>query len=124
MLVHAVEEDLRGREQGVDVLEQLAVRDLTAVVPPQHLHRVRPGTVGRQVVALGWKAKGAVLGAQIWPGLAAHAAGDPVYRSQVETVPPAPATDGALFAPVPAGTGVRGGARTRMKRQDTARGAR
>jgi len=78
----------------------------------------------QEELAVGWKAKGAVLGAQIWPGLADHAAGDLVYRSQVETAPPAPATDGALFAPVPAGTGVEGGARARMKREDAARGAR
>jgi len=75
-------------------------------------------------LAVGWKAKGAVLGTQIWPGLADHAAGDLAYRSQVETAPPAPATDGALFAPVPAGTGVEGGARARMEREDAARGTR
>jgi short-subunit dehydrogenase len=75
-------------------------------------------------LAVGWKAKGAVLGAQIWPGLADHAAGALVNRSQVETAPPAPATDGTLFAPAPAGTGVEGGARARMEREDAARGAR
>jgi hypothetical protein len=47
-----------------------------------------------------------------------------VNRSQVETAPPAPATDGTLFAPAPAGTGVEGGARARMEREDAARGAR
>ena len=65
-----------------------------------------------------------MLGAQIWPGLADPAAGNLVQRSQVATAPPTPATDGALFAPVPAGTGVEGGARARMEREDAAQGAR
>jgi len=52
-----------------------------------------------------------------------HAAADLVQRSQVETAPPAPATDGAPFAPVPAGTGVDGNTRARMEREDAARSA-
>lgn len=59
--------------------------------------------------------------AQIWPGLADHAASDWVQRSQVETAPPAPATDGVLFAPVPAGMGVEGGARAYMEWEERAR---
>ncbi len=62
--------------------------------------------------------------AQVRPGLADHAAGNLVYRSQVETARLAPATDGALFAPARAGMGVEGGARARMEREDTAREAR
>lgn len=78
----------------------------------------------RKEVAVGWKANGAVLGAQIWPGLADHVAGNLIQRSQVDTAPPAPDTDGALFEPVPAGTGVEGGARARMEREDAARARR
>src|SRR5918993_2728933 len=47
--VAAVEELPRGLEDRVDALEQLAVGDLAAEVPPEHLDRVQPRAVGRQV---------------------------------------------------------------------------
>ena len=75
-------------------------------------------------LAIGWKAKGAVLGAQIWPGLADRVAADLVQHSQFDTAPPAPATDGSLFEPLPIGTAVEGGTRARMEREDAARAAR
>lgn len=68
--------------------------------------------------AVGWKAAGAVLGDRVWPGLAERIAADLVHHSQVTTAPPAPPTDGSLFTPVPAGTGVEGSARARMERED------
>ena len=74
-------------------------------------------------LAVGLEAKGAVLGAQLWPGLADHAAANLVHRSQFDDAPPAPGTDGSLFAPVAAGTGVEGDARARMKAEDAARSA-
>ena len=75
-------------------------------------------------LAIGWKAKGAVLGAQIWPGLADRVAADFVQHSQFDTAPPAPPTDGSLFTPLPVGTAVAGGTRARMEREDAARAAR
>jgi short-subunit dehydrogenase len=72
--------------------------------------------------AVGWKAKGAVLGDRIWPGLAERIAGDVVHRAQVETAPPAPPTAGAVHEPMrPGGTTVEGGARARMAREDRQR---
>src|ERR687898_727859 len=47
--VAAVEELPRGLEDRVDALEQLAVGDLAPEVPPEHLDRVQPRAVGRQV---------------------------------------------------------------------------
>src|SRR3712207_7026944 len=47
--VAAVEELPRRLEDRVDALEQLAVGDLAAEVPPEHLDRVQPRAVGRQV---------------------------------------------------------------------------
>jgi short-subunit dehydrogenase len=52
-------------------------------------------------MAVGWKAGAAVLGSQIWPGLANRIGADLVQRSQIDTAPPAPATPGNLFTPVP-----------------------
>ena len=72
----------------------------------------------RQEYAVGWKAQGAVIGAQIWPGLTERLAGDLVHRAQVETAPPAPATAGALHDPVRPGTAVEGDARARMEREN------
>ena len=71
--------------------------------------------------AVGWKASGAVLGAQVWPRLAERLAADLAHTSQIETAPPAPPTTGSLYEPVQAGTGVEGGARARMEREDRER---
>ncbi len=69
-------------------------------------------------LAVGWKAKGAVLGERIWPGLAERIAGDVVHRAQMERGAPAASTTGSLYAPVAEGTGVAGNARARMERED------
>lgn len=75
----------------------------------------------RQEYAVGWKARGAVIGDRIWPGLAERIAADMVHRAQFETAPPTPATAGSLHAPTRAGTAVDGGARARMEREDRRR---
>ena len=71
--------------------------------------------------APGFKAQATLLGDQIWPGLAERAAADVVHHSQFDTAPPAPPTDGSLYAPMDAGTTVEGGARARMSREDAPR---
>lgn len=78
---------------------------------------VRP----RQEYAVGWKARGAVLGAQVWPGLTERIAAGVVHRAQIETAPPAPATAGSLHEPARRGAAVEGGARARMEREDRQR---
>lgn len=78
----------------------------------------------RSEIAVGWKAEGAVLGSQIWPGLARHIAGNVVHATQMEAAPPAPPTAGSLHAPLPSPTTVEGGTRARMAREDAARQAR
>ena len=45
----AIKEVPSGREQALDRLEALVVRDLAAEVAPEHFNRVEPGTVGRSV---------------------------------------------------------------------------
>ena len=49
LAVVAVEESLGGLDQGVDAGEQLAVGDLAAELPLQHLDRVQPRAIGRQI---------------------------------------------------------------------------
>ena len=75
----------------------------------------------REEYAVGWKARGSVLGARIWPGLTERIAGDLVHRAQVETALPAPPTAGSLHEPTRSGTAVEGGARARMEREDRQR---
>jgi short-subunit dehydrogenase len=82
---------------------------------------IRATVYPRKELAVGWKAKGAVLGDRIWPGLAERIAGDVVHRAQIETAPPAPPTAGSVHAPMRSGTTVEGGARARMAREDAAR---
>jgi len=77
----------------------------------------------RKRVAVGWKAKGAITAHQLLPGLAEHVAGNVTHGVQIETAPPAPPTSGTLHRPMPEGTGVEGGVRERMKREDHERRA-
>ncbi|MBK1658981.1 SDR family NAD(P)-dependent oxidoreductase [Paracraurococcus ruber] len=77
---------------------------------------VRP----RKEIAVGWKAEGAVLGAQFWPGLAERIAGDVVHGAQMTSGPPAPPTEGAIFAPQPTPATVEGRTRSRMAREAAA----
>jgi len=69
-------------------------------------------------VAPGFKAQAALLGDQLWPGLAERLAAGVVHRSQIETAPPAPPTSGSLYIPLAIGTTVEGGARARMAEED------
>lgn len=77
----------------------------------------------RKEVAVGFKAKAAITGHRLLPGLGQDIAGDVLHRVQVETAPPAQATSGSLHRPMPEGTGVRGDVHERMKREDAARSA-
>lgn len=74
-----------------------------------------------QEYSVGWKARGAVLGSQVWPSLARGLAGDLVHGSQMEDAPPGPVTAGSVHQPVPQGTGVDGGVRARMEAEREAR---
>ena len=81
---------------------------------------VRP----QQEYAVGWKARGVLLGHQVWPGLTEHVAANITQRAQVSTAPPAPATAGSLYVSPPTGTTVAGNAEARMEREDKERAAR
>lgn len=78
---------------------------------------IRPG----REIAVGWKAGGAVLGAQLWPGLTQRIAGDVAHAAQMEAAPPAPPTAGTIFAPQPTPATIEGRARARMAEEDAAR---
>ena len=77
----------------------------------------------RKEVAVGFKARAAITGHQLFPALGQNIAGNVLHRAQVTTAPPAPPTPGSLYRPMAEGTGVRGDVRERMKREDAARKA-
>ncbi|WP_121114577.1 SDR family oxidoreductase [Croceibacterium ferulae] len=77
----------------------------------------------RKEIAVGFKARAAITGHRLLPGVAEDFAGNVLHRVQVETAPPAPPTPGSLYQPMPEGTGVRGDVRERMEREDAAREA-
>ena len=77
----------------------------------------------RKEVAVGFKARAAITGHQLFPALGQDIAGNVLHRAQVTTAPPAPPTPDSLYRPMAEGTGVRGDVRERMKREDAARKA-
>jgi short-subunit dehydrogenase len=77
----------------------------------------------RKEMAVGIKAKAAITGHTLLPGLGEDIAGNILHRVQIETAPPAPPTPGSLYQPMQEGFGVRGDVRERMKREDAERSA-
>lgn len=72
----------------------------------------------RKQLAVGWKAKSAVTGYQLAPGLAEHFAAGVMHRVQMEAPPPAPPTSGNLHQPMAAGTTIDGGIAERIRREE------
>jgi short-subunit dehydrogenase len=79
---------------------------------------VRASIAPRREVAVGFKANAALLGHQLAPALTERFSADIAHASQMEAAPPAPNTPGAVHQPMAEGTGVQGGVRERMRRED------
>lgn len=77
----------------------------------------------QEELSVGWKAKMTYAGHRIAPDLNEVISANMSQHWQVDTAPPAPPTDGALFQPMAEGTGVSGGIRQRMEQEDAARKA-
>ena len=75
----------------------------------------------REEVPTGWKARGAYWSHRIAPDVAERLAADIAHEAQFEQSPPAPPTSGAVHRPMQGTTGVDGGVRERMRREDAAR---
>jgi short-subunit dehydrogenase len=93
-----------------DAAAKAVDRIVQACLHPQRRHLV------------GWKAKGAYAGHRLLPGLGDRTAARIEHRLQIERAPPAPATSGALHAPVVDGRAVEGHVRERMRLEANARG--
>jgi short-subunit dehydrogenase len=76
-------------------------------------------------VPAGWKARAAIWSHHIAPDLTERVSANVAHTSQMEKAPPGQApTPGSLYQPMQAGTGVDGGVRARMEREDAERDAR
>lgn len=73
-------------------------------------------------VPAGWKARGAIWSHHIAPDLTERVSANIAHTSQMEHAPPGVApTSGSLYQPMRSGTGVDGGVRARMDREDLER---
>lgn len=77
----------------------------------------------REELAVGWKAKAAYFGHRVAPDLVEHISADVAHDAQFDkaTATTWPHTSGAVHKPMLEGTGVSGGIRERMEREDEAR---
>lgn len=78
----------------------------------------------RKEVQVGGKAKFSYVFHHLLPHLSERFTANVAHKYQIENAPPAPATDGSLFKPMPTGTGVDDGVRERMKKEDEERKAK
>lgn len=73
-------------------------------------------------VPTGWKARAAIWSHHLAPDLTEHMSANISHLSQMEHAPPVqPPTTGSLYQPMRGGTGVDGGVRARMEREDAER---
>ncbi|GGY27192.1 SDR family NAD(P)-dependent oxidoreductase [Pseudoduganella albidiflava] len=77
----------------------------------------------REELAVGWKAKAAYAGARLAPDLAERFSANVAHHYQYETAPPASATAGAVHRLMPGSTGIDGGHRERIERENEERAA-
>lgn len=75
----------------------------------------------RRELPVGWKARASYISHRLMPHLTERISANIAHRYQIRNAPPAPETNGTLFEPMPAGTGVEDGVRARMKAEKKAR---
>lgn len=84
---------------------------------------VRATVYPREEVPAGWKARGAYWSHRIAPDITERVSANIAHTEQFEKAGPAPNGSNAVHQPTPGGTGVDGGVRARMEREDAARKA-
>ena len=84
---------------------------------------VRASVYPREEVPAGWKARGAYWSHRIAPDLTERLSANIAHAEQFEKAGPAPDGSNAVHQPQAGGTGVDGGVRARMEREDAARKA-
>jgi short-subunit dehydrogenase len=97
---------------------------MPAMDPPEKVveYIVHASVHPSEEVPAGWKARSAIWSHHIAPDLTERVSANIAHTSQMEHAPPAqPPTSGSLYQPMQTGTGVEGGVRARMEREDAAR---
>ncbi|QNA88286.1 hypothetical protein G4G28_06810 [Massilia sp. Dwa41.01b] len=84
---------------------------------------VRASVYPREEVPAGWKARSAYWGHRIAPDITERISAGVARKEQFELGSPVPSSSNAIHQPTPGGTGVDGGVRARMEREDAARKA-
>jgi short-subunit dehydrogenase len=79
---------------------------------------VRATVYPREEYPVGWKARAADVAHHVAPDVTENLSGRILHRVQMEQASPAPATAGAIHAPMREGTGIDGGMREVMARED------
>jgi len=82
---------------------------------------VRASVYPREEVPAGWKARGAYWSHRVAPDVTERLSANIAHTEQFEKAGPAPDGSNAVHQPTPSGTGVDGGVRARMEREDAAR---
>jgi short-subunit dehydrogenase len=82
---------------------------------------VRASVYPREEVPAGWKARGAYWSHRIAPDVSERLSANIAHAEQFEKAGPAPSGSNAVHQPQAGGTGVDGGVRARMEREDAAR---
>jgi len=84
---------------------------------------VRATVYPREEVPAGWKARGAYWSHRIAPDITERISANIAHTEQFEKAGQAPGGSNAVHQPTPGGTGVDGGVRARMEKEDAARKA-
>jgi short-subunit dehydrogenase len=84
---------------------------------------VRASVYPREEVPAGWKARTAYWSHRIAPNLTERVSANVVHAEQFEKAGPAPSGSNAVHQPQAGATGIDGGVRARMEREDAARKA-
>ena len=82
---------------------------------------VRATVYPREEVPAGWKARGAYWSHRVAPDITERLSANIAHTEQFEKAGPAPDGSNAVHQPTPGGTGVDGGVRARVEREDAAR---
>jgi short-subunit dehydrogenase len=81
---------------------------------------VRATVNPRREIAAGFKAKAILASWQMAPALTETAAGSLAHHEIYVKAPPIPSTDGSIFTPTPLGSGIEGGVREKIRRENAA----
>ncbi|MDB5234663.1 MAG: family NAD(P)-dependent oxidoreductase [Hymenobacter sp.] len=82
---------------------------------------VRSSLRPRKELPVGWKARGSYISHHLFPHFTERLSANIAHRYQIKTAPPAPATQGTLYQPMPSGRGVGDAVRQRIKAENKQR---